>query len=469
MSKILPILMPVVSLVLLVFGAGVFVGEYQVPPYRTIADGAKTILYTYRGISAPPYLGQFHAHSRERVALEDAVSSRFTPGPRATEPQGGLLINGGLNEYLELCPEHGCLAVEIDRSGAVVHATPFRPDEIFAADMTDGSFGHQGVPGDPALIFRPLGLQRYDNGDLLISFQSTGNMFPFAAGAARVDRDGHPVWFRFDFSHHWATLLPDGRALVPDLDIATGDWVVPVGPRGSREKLKCDTGRPQVDGVQILRADGSVERRIDVSAALLASPWSAMLAETTNACDPLHINYVDVLDYTAPGGALQPGNLVISLRNLSAVAVLDPATDTITDVVRGSFVQQHSVHHLTGSKMVMFDNWGGDAEVGRVSRLLEVDLVTGQERRIFPQPGTPQAAEQLFSDRGSHLSLSPDRRRALVSYSGEGRGYEVDVATGEVYLQYDSLHDLSAVPGANAAQKSHAARASLFGMLYTGE
>jgi len=48
-----------------------------------------------------------------------------------------------------------------------------------------------------------------------------------------------------------------------------------------------------------------------------------------DACDPLHINFVDVLDDTAPGGDLAPGNLVISARNLSAVLVYDPRADRI--------------------------------------------------------------------------------------------------------------------------------------------
>lgn len=468
MLRILPFLLPLFSTVLIVFGAGVFITEYKIPPYQFIANGAKTLFYSYKSLSSPPYLGQFSG-TEPGLDAADAAGARFDITDRGASQTGTILVNGGLNEFLELCPGNGCLAVEYDRTGDVVHAYPYRPAEIFAADSTNGAFPHEGAPADARLVFRPLGLQRYDNGDLLVTFQSTGSMFPFAAGAARVDRDGNPVWFRFDYSHHWNTLLPDGRALVPDLEVVEGDWIVPVGPNGKAERLECHTGRPQVDGIQILRPDGSVERRIDVSAALIASPWSALLAETTDACDPLHINYVDVLDHTAPGGALQPGNLVISLRNLSAVAVLDPATDTITELVRGSFSQQHSVHHLTGAKVVMFDNWGGDADVGRVSRLLELDLALDTERRIFPQPDTPQAGENLFSDRGSHLSLSKDRRRAMVSYSGEGRGYEVDVATGEVLLQYDSLHDISAVPGADGNQKTHAARASLYGMLYIGE
>lgn len=465
MSRILSVLMPVLSVAIVAFGLGIFITETKLPPYRTIANGAKTLYYSFKAFTAEPYLGQFSGRETG-VAPGDAATSRFTARPGAATYPGTLLVNGGLNEFREHCPEDGCIGVEIDRTGAVLNAWPFRPDAIFAADMTDGSFYREGVPADPRLIFRPLGLQRYGNGDLLVIFQSVDAMFPFAAGAARIDGDGNPVWFRFDYSHHWATLLPDGTALVPDLDIAEGDWVVPLGPRANRVVLECETDRPQVDGVHVLGPDGAVLRRLDVAAALVNSPWSAMLAETTNACDPLHINYVDVLDDTAPGGVLEPGHLVISLRNMSAIAVLDPETGQITAVVRGSFVQQHSVQHLEGSKVLLFDNRGGDRDVGRVSRLMEVDLATGTERRVFPQPGALGADPPLYSDRGSHLAISADRRRALVTFSGEGRGVEIDIATGAVILDWLSLHDLSALDGASDLQKSQATRAALYGMKY---
>ena len=42
---------------------------------------------------------------------------------------------------------------------------------------------------------------------------------PFGGGVARVDRDGHPVWYRRDYSHHWPQLLEDGTALVPGTGI----------------------------------------------------------------------------------------------------------------------------------------------------------------------------------------------------------------------------------------------------------
>ncbi|QIE43984.1 arylsulfotransferase family protein [Meridianimarinicoccus aquatilis] len=464
LSRILPILMPVLSLLIIVFGAGVFIAEYKIPPYRSIASGAKTIEHIVSELRAPAYFGQF-GNRDGGVPAEEAAQARLTLGADADRYDETVIAVGGLNEYRELCPEFGCIAVEFDRSGAVLRSWPFRPADILAADITGGSLLREGVPAEPNRVVRPLGVQPYDNGDILVSFQSTGAMFPFAGGVARLAPDGSPVWFRFDYSHHWPTLLPDGRALVPDLSIGEGDWEVMVGPNGPLERQICTTGRPQIDGVHIIAPDGSVERRIDVDAALRASNWAALLVETTDPCDPLHINYVDVLDDTAPGGALAPGNLVLSLRNLSAVIVIDPETDEVTALRRGTFSQQHAVHHLEGSRIIMFDNWGGDAMAGG-SRVLEVDLATGAERRVFPRPSNAEFSDQPYSYRGSHLDLSQDRQRMLVSFSGEGKGFELEIDTGRVIMTYDSLHDLRGVTGAPDGRESSAGRANLYGLYY---
>lgn len=466
MMRFLPPLLFALSCVFLVFGAGVFVGEYKMGPYRFIKDGAKTLKVTVDGLTAGPYYGQFGPGVTD-VARADIAASRFDITPTAAAAPGTILINGGLYEFREHCPDYGCIAIEVDRNGALIHAYPYRPFKIFEADTVGANYPREAVPADPRLIKRPLGFQQYPNGDLLVTFQSTGSMFPFAAGTARIDKEGNPVWFRFDYSHHWNTLLADGTALVPNLVVAEGDWNVPIGSKGARERLQCDTGRPQVDGFQLLGPDGDVITEVDVSAALRASPWSAMLVETTDACDPLHINYVDQIRTDASGG-LEAGDYLISLRNLSAIAVIDKDDFSVKLMQRGSFVQQHSVQHLSGSKVLLFDNWGGDA-IGPPSRLLEVDLATGAERRVFPLPKTGYAEDGLFSNRGSQLYISADRSRAMVSFSGEGRGFEVDIASGDVLLSYDSLHDMDGVDGVPEGAATNAMRANLYGMVYLNE
>lgn len=134
-------------------------------------------------------------------------------------------------------------------------------------------------------------------------------------------------------------------------------------------------------------------------------------------------------------------------------------------MIRGSFVQQHSVHHLTGTRFLLFDNWGGDAS-GPPSRLVEVDIATGAERRVFPMQEGAHQVDPLFSSRASHIDISPDETRVLVSYSDIGKGFEVELDTGRVLASYEAVHDLSGVPEAPEAFRARAARADLFGIHY---
>lgn len=467
MSRILPFLFFLISLGIMAFGAGIFVAQYKIGPYRTIASGTKTLQHQIKSLWAPAYYGQFRAKPTD-IALDQVVANRLVARPSAQTYGDKILVSGGLYEYMDLCPELGCIAVEMDRSGEVLHAFPYKLEAILNADTTGGSLYREAVPAELNAVMRPFGLDRYPNGDLLVVFQSTGVMFPFGAGAARIDRDGNPLWFRFDYSHHWPTILEDGTALVPDIEIRDSDLVIPLGPDGHTEELTCETGRPQVDRVHVLDGDGNVTKSFDLAAALLASPWAPILTSTTHDCDPLHINFVDMLDETTTGENLRPGLLVISMRNISSIVVFDPESEKVVDVIRGTFVEQHSVQQLEGSKVLLFDNWGGDA-VGGASRLLEVDLVTGVERRIFPLQGTPEFEENPFSWRGGRVDISADRKRALVSFSGQARGYEVDIASGDMILKYNSLHDLSDVSVASDEHKKTAVQALLKDMLYFTE
>lgn len=462
MSKVLPVFLFFLSLLIGAFAVGLVVAEFKLPPYRSLHAGAKTLRHTLGGLSAPPYLGQFLG-ADPAVKPDQAEAARFSGSAAEAAYTGNILVIGGLNEYLDVCPDDGCIAVEMDREGSIVRGIPFLPDDIFAADATNGSFYREAQPTDPRLIFRPIGMQPLPDGDILVSFQTTGSMFPYSGGVARIDPDGHPRWYRFDYSHHWVSLSPDGRVLVPDLELGTGNWNVLVGPTNRPLKAYCETDRPMVDGIQELDVNGNVVARYDINRALRASPWNAILVNPFEACDPLHLNYVDVLDETAPGGDLAPGNLLISSRNLSAILVYNPKQDKIVRIVKGSFQQQHSAHHLEGSKVLLFDNWGA-AGAGQGSRLLEVDLAGGPERQIFPPAGT--ADPTLYSGRAGLIDISPDRTRTMVSFTEAGIGVEVDLATGTELLRYNSLHDLSEVAGAPEKYRDAAVRSKLFGMYY---
>ena len=228
--------------------------------------------------------------------------------------------------------------------------------------------------------------------------------------------------------------------------------------------LECGTDRPMLDTIQVIDGAGGLVEEIELVPIFLRSNWAWLLAESTDFCDPLHLNYIDVIGANA-GPGLAAGDLVLSLCGLSRFVIFDPKTRQIKRVISGGFVGQHSVHHLYGSKFLIFDNHGGD-ERGPPSRIVELDIATGVERRIFPNADTPKAYSEVFSDTAGYLDISPDRSRVLASFTHAGRAFEVDIKSGRLLAVYDNVHDISSVPDVLEDERQHAVRFSIYGMRY---
>ena len=173
------------------------------------------------------------------------------------------------------------------------------------------------------------GISRCANGDLLVVFYQDG-AFPHGAGVARIDRAGHPVWFRRDYSHHWPHIIDeDGVALVPGTLVGSES----ISFKRGRDTLtlNCRSGRPYLDEIRMIDGSGRYLKRINLLNAFRNSPFMHLLHSTLGLdsrrqafCNPFHLNFVHRLRDDAGGTwGIAPGDLVASLRNLNAFAILD--------------------------------------------------------------------------------------------------------------------------------------------------
>jgi len=441
--------------------AGFLLAEVKRFPYTVIRNAQKTAASLFAQVFPPFVPEQFIDFSGGKIG--DVKHDRIIPRAAAPEAAAGehFLMAGGLYQYLDYCPGYGCIAVEFTRTGSLVHAYPYRPNEFEAHQIV--SLPYEQINFRFTLNMYPLGLLKLPGGDLIVTFQQW-NTFPFAGGVARLRPDGSIIWFRHDYSHHWPRLLPDGEIAVPAMRIGNSEISAPLAP-GISVDLKCD-GKIERDIVRIIDQDGRVKQEIPVFGAIIHSPLRGMLFASPVPCDPLHLNYIAPVTrgIVSLYQDVAPDDLIVSFRDLDAFAILGRHDGRLKHVFNGTFLRQHSVQPLGESATVLiFDNLGSDWK-GGPSRLLAYDLADGAERTLLPDDGASGIG--MFSDVGGNISISPDLSRAIVTSSWEGRAYEIRIADGKVLTVFNNVHDLGSVPSAGEARGRAAARFRFGGVYY---
>ena len=490
-----------VSFFLLVFFVGMYVQQSRVFPYSIVSSAYKTLVVAletnglirsaddeYYGTSirsaasvdAASDSGVFRPYGcvdmddsvlesiREdfrRAVCEDLYASKDDASASRIELVEGvgfaapILVQAERGAFRDLCPgEHGCLAVQYSRSGEVLHAYPYRPGDINAANIvSESEFPYEhGIGWSFEGNVEIFSVSRYSNGDLLVIFEFKGSS-PYGGGIARISPDGSPVWYRKDFSHHWAYLMDDEVAVVPSSrKDREHDYTFDGGnPFAKLSRTWRCYGRLLDEYLSFIDGDGNLLKQVSILDAIAESSYAEWLRYARGgSCDPIHLNFVHVLGEDFMGaGDIKPGDIAFSLRNIHVFGVLDGETHRLKRMVRGNFLSQHSVQHLEGSRLIMFDNSGTDGVHGP-SRLLIVDLADGRETTVFPNDDTPRHLLNFFAPYYGRVDVSADRRRALLTDVENGRGLEIRLSDGAVMNIFHSLHDVSGLdefPGEHVA------------------
>ncbi|MGA8006893.1 MAG: arylsulfotransferase family protein [Burkholderiales bacterium] len=449
MDRLLKLLFAVGLCVLsFVFGAAAY--QYQVFPYPLLQD-AKLAWDAWRQVSGEPLPFALKKFVVSTGATRDPLARRVDPAAGDEY----ILVTGGPYELTDYCPKFGCMAWIMDRKGRIVHVWDVNLDELW--------HGLTGVTGKAnSVTMFPIGMALGRDGSLVATFQSN-DTFPFSIAIAKFDSAGRIVWKRFDYSHHWPALDDEGRIYTPYATFPKG--VEYVGNTAIR--LECATGQIHMDGIHVLSPEGKVLRDLSVLQSFLRAGYVGWFYGLRDGCDPVHLNSIalvtDEIAKHLPG--TKAGDLLISLREPSAIAVIDGVTGEVKYAVSGRTAAQHNAQFLPDGSVLAFDNLGGDRALGG-SRVVRVNLLTGKSETVFPR-GHEIGLLPFTSAIAGTISVSRDGKRALIADTEQGTIVEIDVATGRVLWVCENIQNIEVILKARHIKSlSTSALFSVFGAYY---
>lgn len=229
----------------------------------------------------------------------------------------------------------------------------------------------QGHVEDSEVCF--FGGRVYPNGDILVVFHDMATTLR-GCGLVKLDRDSNVLWKYSANVHH-------------DVDIGIDGTIYAVQQQNMNEMpAGLEHIRPPciADHLVLLTPDGREAREpISILEAFRDSPYSVLLstiegwpegetaanAQAPSGADILHTNFVHVLsDDLAPHFPMfKAGQVLISVRELDAIAVLDPDNRCVVWAARGPWRRQHDAQFLPNGHLLIFDNLGAQRSIWSVS------------------------------------------------------------------------------------------------------
>ena len=314
---------------------------------------------------------------------DDAPGTAGSPGPG---PRGVLTLDAqrasaGLTLVVA---GQGARLIELD--GTVRHRWELPYERLLGPGaLRDHS------PPETKLYWRPA--RALPNGDLL-AVVDEHRASPEGLAIVRMDRDSRPLWVLHEHVHHDFDIAPDGRIFVLGMGVRADP------PRALRKLV----GPLLEERLLVLSPAGRPLEEVSILEAFVGTPYEALLERTAGERryrkgDYLHSNNVDVV--TAAVAARFPfaaeGQVLLSLREISTLALLDVGRRRIVWARHDEWEMQHDPDFLDNGHLLIFDN-RGDYRRGGSSRVIEYEPLTGAIVWEYPGPAGPKLWSGIRGD-----------------------------------------------------------------------
>jgi len=312
---------------------------------------------------------------------------------------------------------------------------PIAGDSVFLVDM-DGRFVHRWhFEG-----FRPFKGELLESGNLLLIGLDTALLpegpppapgsppEPFEQRIRRlgangsmlreVSWDGEVVWEHRELAiHHDYKRLPNGNTMFPVWVELTPELTKAVkgGTRLPREPLPLMIG----DDIVEIDLEGQEVRRVETWK--LFDPRRDPICPLEARIEWTHVNSIDVN---------AGGDILISCRNNSRVAIINPAGEMTWRYGAPDTGHQHHATWMANGNVQIFDNGMHRVRGMSTSKVIEVDPAKSEV--VWSYQGSPPA--QFFSGHISSASRLPNQN-TLICEGTSGRLFEV-THDGEVVWEW---------------------------------
>jgi hypothetical protein len=359
------------------------------------------------------------------VAWYEGTSSVQPPAPQLPPLKvGQTYVSDKACDGFTLCMYGGdSRAMLINMRGDVVHEWHVPFSQLWPApDHVRGPVNDAGVYFNDAHL--------YPNGDLVVVIEgpidtrNSSNGY----GLAKLDKDSRVLWKYARHCHHDVAVDDDGFIY------AIVNEVVHTLPAG----LEYIPTPCMIDVIDVISPEGKLVKKLPLVEALKDSPYAALFCmlerpssisipagatvtpfvDDARRRDVLHTNCVKVLSRAlAPKFPMfKAGQIMLSLRQLDALAVVDPQNGKVVWAARGPWRAQHDPSFLDNGRLLLFDNLGAPSG----SRVLEYDPQTQALPWVYPGEGR---APFLSRIRGMSQRL-PNGNTLIVNSVG-GTVFEV--------------------------------------------
>ena len=265
-----------------------------------------------------------------------------------------------------------------------------------------------------------------ENGDLVFNFESMG--------LVRLDRNNEVVWRLPYLTHHSIHQHDDGNLWISGRKYHTEEidrlpnlippffeeTIVEVSPEGKllREWYVADILRKNnYGGLSFLGTLNNDNTTIQGEDRLLGRT------------DIFHMNDVETFPTKLDPGFFQPGDVMVSLRNINTVFVFNVETEKIKYMSTGQVVRQHDPDFIDGDTISIFDNNNARAPK-RKSKITIVSAKDNSHQVYFDGTKDNEFYTRVM---GKHQWLP--NGNLLITESMTGRGLEIN-PQGEVVWEY---------------------------------